>query len=232
MERLLSMDLTELSEIRMVTAAGRFPQKLSEAPSRVTIVTADEIRALGHRNLADVVRSIRGLYTGYDGSYEIIGTRGVQPAGDYNTRLLVMIDGVRITDPVYSQGPVGNEFPVDISLVERVEFLPGPGSAAYGNNAFFGLLNVITRRPDPLGRRTLQVEAGSHGERAASVTIEGAPRAGSRALLSIIARARFSCTRAPFNFQPKSTPMPSPPCMACITLRPSMPGKPCRLSSV
>lgn len=77
MERLLSMDLTELSEIRMVTAAGRFPQKLSEAPSRVTIVTADEIRALGHRNLADVVRSIRGLYTGYDGSYEIIGTRGV-----------------------------------------------------------------------------------------------------------------------------------------------------------
>ena len=190
MERLLSMDLTELSEIRMVTAAGRFPQKLTEAPSRVTIVTADEIRALGHRNLADVVRSIRGLYTGYDGSYEIIGTRGVQPAGDYNTRLLVMIDGVRITDPVYSQGPVGNEFPVDIALVERVEFLPGPGSAAYGNNAFFGLLNVITRRPDPLGRRTLQLDAGSHGERAVSATIEGAPSAGSRALLSVSRRYR------------------------------------------
>ena len=190
MERLFAMDLAELSEIRMVTAAGRFPQKLTEAPSRVTIVTAEEIRALGHRNLADVVRSIRGLHTGYDGSYEIVGTRGVLPAGDYNTRLLVMIDGVRITDPVYSQGPVGNEFPVDIALVERVEFLPGPGSAAYGNNAFFGLLNVITRRPDPLGRRTLRLEAGSHGERAASVTVEGAPTQSSRALMSVSRRYR------------------------------------------
>ncbi len=190
MSELLEMDLEQLSQVRMVTAAGRFPQKLTEAPSRVTIVTAQEIRAFGYRSLADVVRSIRGLYTGYDGSYEVAGTRGISPSGDYNTRLLVMIDGVRITDPVYSQGPVGNEFPVDIALIERVEFLPGPGSAAYGNNAFMGLLNVITRAPGSETRRAVRLEGGTHGERALAATMEGALGADARALLSVSRRYR------------------------------------------
>ncbi|MCB1956554.1 MAG: TonB-dependent receptor [Rhodocyclaceae bacterium] len=190
MSALLDMDLEELSQVRMVTAAGRFPQKLTEAPSRVTIVTADEIRAFGYRTLADVVRSIRGLYTGYDGSYEIAGTRGISPSGDYNTRLLVMIDGVRITDPVYSQGPVGSEFPIDMALIDRVEFLPGPGSAAYGNNAFMGLLNVITRAPGSEACRAVRLEGGTYGDRGVAALAEGSVGDHARALVSISRRDR------------------------------------------
>ncbi len=185
MARLLTMDLGQLSEIRSVTAAGRFPQKLSEAPSRVSIVTADEMRAYGHRNLADVVRFIRGLHTGYDGSYEIAGTRGVAPSGDYNTRLLVTIDGIRITDSIYSQGPVGNEFPLDLEMIERVEFLPGPGSAAYGNNAFFGVLNVVTRKPSWAPRREIGLAAGSDGEAQGRLTFDQPVGDEARLLLSV-----------------------------------------------
>jgi len=185
MDRLLTMDLNQLSEVRTVTTAGRFPQKLSEAPSRVSIVTAEEMRAYGHRNLADVVRFIRGLHTGYDGTYEIAGTRGVAPSGDYNTRLLVTIDGIRITDAIYSQGPVGNEFPLDLEMVERVEFLPGPGSAAYGNNAFFGVLNVVTRKPAWAPRREIGLAAGSEGEVQGRLTLHQPIGDDARLLLSV-----------------------------------------------
>lgn len=184
MAQLLSMDLDQLSEIRTVTAAGRFPQKVTDAPSRVTIVTGAEMRAFGHRNLADVIRSIRGLHTGYDGTYEVAGTRGMAPSGDYNTRLLVLVDGIRVTDPVYSQGPVGNEFPIDLALIDRVEFLPGPGSAAYGNNAFFGLLNVVTRRPHWSDRGELSTSLGSDDEAILRATVDYGLGPDSRLLLS------------------------------------------------
>ena len=44
---------------------------------------------------------------------------------------------------VYVQAPVGTDFPFDIDLIERVEFVPGPSAAVYGANAFFGVLNII-----------------------------------------------------------------------------------------
>jgi iron complex outermembrane receptor protein len=61
-----------------------------------------------------------------------------------NTRLLVTINGNRINDPIFDTGPTGRDFPLDLALVERIEFIPGPGSAVHGQNAMFGVVNVIT----------------------------------------------------------------------------------------
>ena len=63
----------------------------------------------------------------------------------FNGRMLVMIDGIRINDAIYDTGFVGNELPLDIDLVERIEVVQGPGSSMYGNNAFFAVVNLITR---------------------------------------------------------------------------------------
>jgi outer membrane receptor protein involved in Fe transport len=129
-----------------VTGASKLALRASESPSAVTVITADEIRALGHRTLADVLRSVAGVVVSSDRTYSYLGVRGFAMPGDYNTRILVLIDGNRVNDSIYGQGFLGSEFPLDLDLVERVEFIPGPGSPVHGANALLGVVNVITRR--------------------------------------------------------------------------------------
>jgi outer membrane receptor protein involved in Fe transport len=128
-----------------VYSASKFTQKKSDAPTAVTVITAQDIKDYGYRTLGDIVQSVRGVYINNDRNYQYAGTRGFSIPGDLNTRVLVLLDGYRLNDATYDQGPLGTEFPVDIDLIERVEYLPGAGSAIYGNNAFFGVINVITK---------------------------------------------------------------------------------------
>lgn len=69
--------------------------------------------------------SLPGVYTTYDRQYAYLGSRGFGLPGDFNTRLLVTINGNRLNDPVYEGGPFGRQFPLDMDLVERIEFIPG-----------------------------------------------------------------------------------------------------------
>lgn len=141
------LSMEELGQIRVDTVYGasKHDQKLTEAPSAVTIVPGDEIKLRGHRTLADVLRSIRGFYVTADRNYGYIGVRGFNRPGDFGGRVLVLVDGHRLNEPIYDSAFNLNDFLVDLDLVERVEVIRGPGSSLYGNNAFFGVVNVITR---------------------------------------------------------------------------------------
>ncbi|HJV53899.1 MAG TPA: TonB-dependent receptor [Noviherbaspirillum sp.] len=150
-----------------VYSASKFVQKASDAPSAVSVVTAADIKAFGWRTLADILRSIRGLYVNNDRNYSYLGARGFLRPGDYNTRFLLLIDGCRANDAAYDQASIGTEFMLDIDLIERVEFVPGPGSSIYGANAFFGVINVITKRGRDLDGAQAAVETGSYGARKA-----------------------------------------------------------------
>jgi iron complex outermembrane receptor protein len=158
-------DLTDLSieELMNVTVYGasKFEQKLTEAPSSVSIVTAEEIKKHGYRTLADVLKSQRSFFITYDRNYSYVSVRGFGRSGDYNGRILILIDGHRINDNIYDQGFVGTEFPLDIDLTERVEIIRGPGSSLYGSNAFFAVINIITRKGKDDGRIEVSGEAGS-----------------------------------------------------------------------
>lgn len=158
MEQLLSLE---------VYSASKFVQKVSDAPSAVSVVTAADIRAFGWRTLADILRSMRGLYVNNDRNYSYLGARGFLRPGDYNTRFLLLVDGYRINDAVYDQAAIGTEFMLDVDLIERVEFVPGPGSSIYGSNAFFGVINIITKRGSDMSGARAAVEAGSYGARKA-----------------------------------------------------------------
>lgn len=138
------MPIEQLLNLEVITAS-KIPQKISEVPSSVSVITADDIRRYGYPTLAAILRSVRGVYVTYDRNYNYVGTRGSGRPGDFNTRLLILIDGRRLNDLVYDQGSVGTEFPIDVNLIDRVEFVPGPGSAMYGSSAFFGVVNVITK---------------------------------------------------------------------------------------
>lgn len=158
---LTALPLEQLMALEVVSAS-RFPQKVSHAPSAVTIITAEDIRAYGYRSLADALRSVRGLHVTYDRNYNYLGVLGFGRTGDYNSRVQVLIDGVRQNDNIYDQAPIGSEFPIDLALVERIEFVPGPGSSVYGGNAIFGVINVLTRRGADLDGIDLATGAGSH----------------------------------------------------------------------
>jgi len=145
-----SEDLTDLSlEALMdisVHAASRFEQKTYEAPSSVSVISSDEIKRYGYRTLADILRSIRGFYVTYDRNYHYIGVRGFSRPGDFNSKVLLLIDGHRINDSIFDQDPIGTDFPLDIDLIDRIEVIRGPGSSLYGSNAFFATINIITKK--------------------------------------------------------------------------------------
>jgi outer membrane receptor protein involved in Fe transport len=180
---LTALPFEQLLEME-VYSASRFMQKSSQAPSAVTVIGAAEIRDFGWRTLADVMRSVRGLYVSYDRNYSYLGARSFLRPGDYNTRFLLQIDGKRINDPVYDQAPVGGEFPLDLELIERIEYVPGPGSSIYGANAFFGVINVITKRPQERDGAQGRVEAGQFGARKGSASYAGSDGQGNEWLLA------------------------------------------------
>ncbi len=154
-------DLTDLPLENLLNmeiySASKFIQKKSDAPTAVTVITAQDIKDYGYRTVADIVQSVRGIYVDNDRNYSTAGARGFNIPGDVNNRFLVLLDGYRLNDATYDQGPLGTEFPVDIDLIERVEYLPGAGSAIYGNNAFFGVVNIITKSGKNYKGRGLEI---------------------------------------------------------------------------
>jgi iron complex outermembrane receptor protein len=158
-------DLTELNieELMNVTVYGasKFDQKLSEAPSSVNIVTADEIKKYGYRTLADVLKSERGFYITSDRNYSYIGVRGFGRPGDFNTRILLLIDGHRANDNIYNSATPGTEFPLNIDLIDRIEVIRGPSSSIYGTNAFFAVISIITKKGRDLKGVESSGDAGS-----------------------------------------------------------------------
>jgi outer membrane receptor protein involved in Fe transport len=167
-----------------VYSASKFVQKASMAPAMVTVISAADIRRYGWRTLADVARSVRGLYVSYDRNYSYLGERGFLRPGDYNTRFLLLVDGNRVNDAVYDQAPLGGEFPVELELIERIEFVPGPGSSIHGSNAFFGVINVVTKKASDLPGTRAALEAGSAGARKASASSSWRHQGGAEFLLA------------------------------------------------
>lgn len=168
-----------------VFSATRSLQAASEVPASVSVVTAADLRAFGHRNLADVLRATTGFAVTYDRLYERVGVRGFAPPSDFNTRMLVLIDGVRANDAIYDHGFVGYEFPVDIGLIERIEIVRGPNASLYGGNAQLATINVVTRRGAAVEGLRAAVEAGSWRTTKAGVSWGGRFAGGGKALLSV-----------------------------------------------
>lgn len=180
----LSLEQLMGLEVETVSGASRFEQKVTEAPSAITVVSGDDIRARGYRTLAEVLRDVRGLFTTTDRNYEYLGVRGFGRTDDYNSRFLLLVDGHRENDNLYEGAALGPEFPLDLDLVERVEVIRGPGSSVYGTNAFLGVVNVVTRAAASLTGVRATGEVASLGERRGMLAWGGQVRGGPSFVLS------------------------------------------------
>ena len=107
------------------------------------------------------MRSVRGFYTTNDRAYTYLGTRGFNRLGDYNTRVLLLVDGIRLNDNIFEQAFIGNETLIDVDMIERVEIIRGPSSSLYGTNAFFATINLITKRGRDFKGGEVALEVGS-----------------------------------------------------------------------
>lgn len=159
-DKFMEMSLDQLVNVEVVSAS-RFKQKSSEAPSAVEVITAEEIRSYGWRTVGDAVNAMRGLYVRNDRNYSYLGDRGFSKLGDYNSRVLFMIDGRRMNDAVFDQSFLSEDFLLDMNLIERIEYIPGSGSAVYGANALLGVFNVITKKGKAVDGLRVSGEAGS-----------------------------------------------------------------------
>ncbi len=138
---LLDLSLEELMQLS-VTSASRSVQKITEAPSTITVITKDMIRNRGYEDIGDVLRDLPGVelqhMNGYFGT--VFAQRGM--IGDENKRTVLMVNGVSDNQLWGREVFTGQLLP--LHNVERIEVIWGPASALYGANAFNGIINVIT----------------------------------------------------------------------------------------
>lgn len=161
----LAADLSEadfLDDLPTVLSVSRLAQPLNETPGAVTVLDREMIRLSGARELVDLLRMVPGFVVGH--------INGANPVANYHgdfdaltRRLQVFVDG----RSVYSTMLAGNVshpmMGVVLDDIERVEVLRGSNSAAYGANAFSGVVNVVTRNAADVPKATVSLSLGEAG---------------------------------------------------------------------
>jgi iron complex outermembrane receptor protein len=183
-----AFDVTQLSLEQLLETeyipARRIARQISDAPSAVSIVTAQDIHDYGYQTLADILKSMRGLFVTSSLSYDYLGGRGFGLPGDYAGRIMLTIDDYPTNDNVYNQIFLGEDALIDVEMIERVEFIPGPGSTTYGNSAFLGVVNIVTKNGRDFDAIQLAADFGGDGKRRNRLTYGKRLKNGVEFLLS------------------------------------------------
>lgn len=132
------------SEGDIVTSATLTPKPAALAPSSVTVISAEEIRRFGYRTLADLLENTAGFTVDSDRGVEYAGARGFRGPGDSNNRILILLDGHPLNDEWGGSSAISEGLGVNLIRAQRVEIVRGPGSALYGSNALFGVVNIVS----------------------------------------------------------------------------------------
>ncbi len=162
-------DLEQLMQTEVISAS-KLAQQVSDAPSAVAIVTAEDIKTFGYKTIADVINSMKGLYITYDRNYQYMGGRGFGKTVDLAGRVMIMIDGYPTQENIFGQAYIDQSGLIDLELVERIEYVPGTGSVSYGNNALLGMINIVTKKGIDFDATQASTEFGSFGSKKNRVT--------------------------------------------------------------
>ena len=154
---LLQEDIQFLHEETVISAL-RHEQPISEAPSNVYVITAEDIRQSGATDIPTLLRRVPGMevmqMTGADINVSTRGGNQLQA-----NRLLVMIDHRSIYND--AQGFVlWKALPVTLPEIKKIEVLIGPASVLYGFNAFDGIVHILTKSPSELKGTQVQIAGG------------------------------------------------------------------------
>lgn len=140
----------------VTTSVTGKPQRASDAPANIEIITQDDIRRSGATSIPDVLRFVAGMDVRQNGFDDAdVGIRGYNQSS--NPHLMVLIDGRQVYMVDYGR-IVWAAIPVQLDEIRQIEIIKGPNAALYGFNAVGGVINIITYDPlrDPLNVATLR----------------------------------------------------------------------------
>jgi len=153
-------ELQLLYEEKDLITATKRSTPLRKAPAIATVITADEIRNMGARNLMGVLKMVPGIgISTNEWGVNMVEVRGIRTA--YNEKILVMIDGHSINRNIAGSNLYLLADTLPVENIRQVEVVRGPGSALYGNSAFVATINVITRDADEIDGLETKVGGGS-----------------------------------------------------------------------
>ncbi len=155
-----SFEPTPLPE---VLTPVRLKQPRTEVPASVSVIDADTIAASGIRELPELLRLVPGMAVGARSGWDYVASyHGTNRRNSH--RMQVMIDGRSIYQA--SLATIDwNDIPLAMEDIERIEVTRGPNTAAYGANAFLGIINIITKHPDDSPRLRAKALGGSNDAR-------------------------------------------------------------------
>ncbi len=165
LEDVLNMDVSTASKLHV---------KGTQSPGNLVVVTQDQIRRYGYRTVGEALERVPGFLNSKLGAFAFIGYRGLSPQSvTGNSRILVMIDGVRYNEWNFDQASLNERFPLDIESVDRIEVLKGAGSAIWGTNALFAVVNVISKNSSSDRAKQVLVERGANNRNKAYTSWAG-----------------------------------------------------------
>ncbi|MGE5623311.1 MAG: TonB-dependent receptor plug domain-containing protein [Bacillota bacterium] len=149
-----------------VSIATGSRQPLRRAPAVATVITAEDIAAMGATDLDEVLETVPGIHVSraansYSSIYVIRGIYSAQ-----NPQVLMLLNGIPVTTTfIGNKGNLWGGYPV--AHIARVEIIRGPGSALYGADAYAGVINIITKDAADVAGTEFGARAGSfHGRSA------------------------------------------------------------------
>jgi iron complex outermembrane receptor protein len=176
LEDLRNLSIDELANLQ-VTSLSKRPEPLSEAPAAVYVITADDIRRAGATSLPEALRLAPNLEVARINAYAwAVTARGFNSPETAN-KLLVLVNGRSVYEPIAS-GVLWQQVDVDLTNVDRIEVISGPGGTMWGANAVNGVINIITSQAKAAQGPAVQVAAGGY-ERNASLRYGGKIGPGS-----------------------------------------------------
>ena len=144
----------------VVTASGR-EQPLTQAPSAITVITAEEIRQSGATSIPDLLRVVPGLdFFRTSASNVSIAARGLNAQSQ--ARMQVLVDGLSVYEDVLGL-IYWHQIPIPLEEIERIEIVRSPATALYGDKAFAGVVHIITKTPEAIHGTHFSASAGEAG---------------------------------------------------------------------
>lgn len=189
----------------ITTSATGTPKKVSEAPANMTIITADEIRQSGSRQIPEILERIPGLDILQTGlSVFDVGVRGYRQP--FQPRLLVLVDGRQVFLDDYSRTAWEN-IPVNVDDIRQIEVVKGASSALFGPNAAGGMINIVTYSPIFDKNNVASFRGGTQDTLTGDATTTfGGSWGGTKFTLGGLTAKEFSTFRYPLD-QPATRPM-------------------------
>ncbi|MEW6595139.1 MAG: TonB-dependent receptor [Thermodesulfobacteriota bacterium] len=149
---------------RLLLTATKRQTSLRKAPATATVVTSEEIRNMGARNIRDVLQMVPGLGVSInEQGVHMFEMRGIRTT--LSEKILVMIDGHSINRNYVGSALAYVLDDLGVEHIKQVEIIRGPGSALYGANAFVGVINIITKERDDVESLEMAASGGSFDTR-------------------------------------------------------------------